>query len=110
MLLGFQQHNERLPRHRSDARCGMTGMGRLASGGRADRCRKCDLVLARLVQGHRDEPRLGCHRPLSPENLDRPRDLAGPQAIERMARVSLMPVGGVRAAVIFLGHALARYH
>src|SRR5580693_5618888 len=88
----------------------MTGASGLACDG-AVSLRKCDLVLVRLVQAYRDEPRLGCHRTLSPENLDRPRDLAGVQGIERMTgRGRVMPADGVWADVIFVVPALAHYH
>jgi hypothetical protein len=109
VLARFQEHDERLSRHRG-GRSGMTGASGPACDG-AVSLRKCDLVLVRLVQAYRDEPRLGCHRALSPENLDRPRDLAGVQGIERMTgRGRVMPADGVRAGVIFVVPALAHYH
>ena len=89
----------------------MTGASGLVGGGTVSLRRKCDLVLAWLAQAYRDESRLGCHQRLSPENLDRPHDLAGVQGIERMTgRRRRMPTDGIRAEVIFVVYALARYH
>ena len=85
--------------------------GRRAGPVRAIRRGECHLVLGRLVQGHRDEPRLGGHRLLSPEDLHRPPDLASVQGIERMADPGrLVPVSSGRAAVILVPCVLARYH
>ena len=106
MLPRFQQDDECLTRHRG----GRARTGGLA-GYRAIRRGECHLVLGRLVQGHRDEPRLGGHRPLSPEDLHRPPDLACVQGIERMADPGrVVPVSGGRAAVILVPCMLARYH
>jgi hypothetical protein len=87
-----------LPRHRGAwARVGGLSWCRMI------RRSEGHLVFGRLVQAHRDQSRIGTHRPLSPEDLYRLPDLCCVQRIERMADLGRMvPVSSGRAAVILV--------
>ena len=72
---------------------------------------KATWLFGRLVQAHRDESRVGTHRPLSPEDLYRLPDLACVQGIERMAcSVAPLLIVGQWPSVMLPGHLAVSYH